>query len=436
MRIGNTALLTIALALASCGNTENDKIWTASDGHFVRNGSEPYYFIGTNMWYAPLLLSDTEYADPERLYRELDSLKSAGITNLRVLVGADGKDGVKAKVEPALQTAPGVYDERVFRGLDRFLAELDKRDMSAVLYLTNAWEWSGGFGQYLEWAGMGKAKSTVDTPWPEYCDFTSRFSVNDSAKTMFANHVRTVVSRTNTVTGKPYKEDPAIFSWQICNEPRCFVSSDSVKTEFTKWLHSTAALIKSIDSNHMVSTGNEGTYGCEMDRDLYMKIHSSPDIDYLTIHIWPLNWSWVNKDSLAGDLGNAIERTEEYIKEHVAMAEELGKPLVIEEFGFPRDGFEFRKGTPVTCRDRYYSCLIDKLTASRKSGSVLCGLNFWTWGGVARQAPDHIYWVRGDDYCGDPAQEQQGLNSVYLDDTTTMDLLKAAIEKLDNNYTD
>lgn len=36
------------------------------------------------------------------------------------------------------------------------------------------------------------------------------------------------------------------------------------------------------------------------------------------------------------------------------------------------------------------------------------GANFWAWGGLA--APKHLYWQRGDDYTGDPAQEQQGLN--------------------------
>ena len=37
------------------------------------------------------------------------------------------------------------------------LAEMGKRQMHAVLYFNNSWEWSGGYGQYLEWAGEGKA---------------------------------------------------------------------------------------------------------------------------------------------------------------------------------------------------------------------------------------------------------------------------------------
>lgn len=71
------------------------------------------------------------------------------------LVGSEGNTGVISKVEPILQTAPGVYDDRALDGLDFLMSELGKRDMQAVLYLTNAWEWSGGYSQYLEWSGRG-----------------------------------------------------------------------------------------------------------------------------------------------------------------------------------------------------------------------------------------------------------------------------------------
>lgn len=423
------AVLIAALAIASCTGGGSE-FWTVSDGRFVR-GEDTLFFAGANMWYGPLLASDTEVADMDRLCTELDSLKSMGITNLRVLAGADGRDGVKSKVEPSLQKSPGVYDENVFVGLDRFLSEIGKRDMSAVIYLNNAWEWSGGFGQYLEWVGLGSPASTVDTPWSEYCAHTSKFVQCDSAMSMAADNVRRIVTRVNTVTGRPYSEDPAVFSWQICNEPRCFTSDPAVKEAFVTWLHNTAALIKSLDPNHMVSTGSEGSFGCEMDMELYRKIHSCPDVDYLTIHIWPLNWSWVRQDSLAEDLENAIIRTDGYIDAHIDAAREIGKPLVIEEFGFPRDGFRFSKDVPVSLRNAYYSHIIGRLLQSAADGGPLSGLNFWTWGGLARQ--DHVYWQKGDDYCGDPAQEQQGLNSVYMSDTSTTSLIRQANASLSKN---
>ena len=71
---------------------------------------------------------------------------------------------------------------------------------------------------------------------------------------MFANHVRNIVTRVNSVTGKPYTDSPAIMSWQIANEPRCFDPAN--KEVFYKWLTDTGRLIKSLDPNHLVSTGS------------------------------------------------------------------------------------------------------------------------------------------------------------------------------------
>ncbi|MGM9767356.1 MAG: beta-galactosidase [Candidatus Cryptobacteroides sp.] len=419
-----SSLTAMALTVISCGTGANEGFWSASGGNFYFNGKKADRFIGTNFWYGPLLAADTDTGDPERLALELDSLKSMGVTNLRVLVGGDGNEGVKYKIEPLLQTAPGVYDERLFEGLDRFMVEIGKRGMSAVLYLTNAWEWSGGFGQYLEWAGENFATNTKDIEWAEYCAITSKFNTNEKTLEMFRNHVIKVVSRVNSITGKPYSEDPAIFSWQLCNEPRCFDSSPEVKDAYVKWTTETASLIKSLDPNHMVSTGSEGLMGSELDMDLYRRVHSCPDIDYLTIHIWPVNWSWANRDSLIEDLPAVHAKTDEYIDVHIKVAEEFSKPLVIEEFGYPRDGYRFGKDTPVTARDEYYSHIFERVRLAGQKDEPLAGANFWAWGGVARQNPDRLFWVRGDDYCGDPAQEEQGLYSVYASDTTTTAIIK------------
>lgn len=41
---------------------------------------------------------------------------------------------------------------------------------------------------------------------------------------MFKDHVRRVIERKNTVTGKRYREDPGILAWNIANEMRCQVT--------------------------------------------------------------------------------------------------------------------------------------------------------------------------------------------------------------------
>ena len=429
-RIFSVLATAAAILLCSCQAHEPSFVHV-EDGMFVCE-DYPSHFVGTNFWYGAILGSEGEGGDRARLEAELDTLKALGMTNLRVLVGGDGPDGVPTRVSPTLQKEPCVYNDTIFRGLDYLLAEMAERGMKAVLYINNSWEWSGGYGMYLEWAGAGKALIPAEVGYEAYCDYVSAFVTNEKAKNMFYDHVKHVVSRVNTVTGKPYKDDPAIFSWQIGNEPRCFRADSAGRSAFADFLWHTAALIKSIDPNHMVSSGSEGKWGCEGDLGLYEKIHSCPDIDYMNIHIWPYNWSWVRENTLKTNLGQAIANTDEYIDEHLAVAEKYGKPVVLEEFGFPRDDFQFRQGTPTTARDRYYRHVLERIVDSAEEGGLFAGMNFWGWGGLAGQSETNIYWQPGDDYCGDPAQEQQGLNSVYACDESTVSIIRdaaLAIEK-------
>ena len=424
-------LLTVLLFfLGACAPkpAEHSFIKVNADGQFVRDG-KPYYFVGANFWYGAILGSEGEGGNRERLHKELDFLKSIGINNLRVLVGADGENGIKTRVEPSLQVAPGVYNDTILAGLDYFMNELRERDMTAVLYLNNSWEWSGGYSVYLQWSGHGDAVVPAVDGWPAYMEYVKQFPQSDSAKALFANHVNYIVSRTNRYNQIKYVDDPTIMSWQIGNEPRAF--SDENKEPFARWMADVAAQIKSLDPNHMVSSGSEGSWGCEMDMNLFEKIHADPNINYLNIHIWPYNWSWVKADSLKELLPRAKENTKKYIDDHMVIARKYSKPIVLEEFGFPRDGFSFSKEAPTTARDEYYRYVFDLIRQDRESGGLFAGCNFWAWGGFAGQNPDHVFWEKGDDYTGDPAQEQQGLNSVFATDST-IEIIKAENRELQN----
>ncbi len=412
---------------AACGCSsapEPDPFVRVENGHFVLDG-EPCYFVGTNFWYGPILGSEGPGGDRERLARELDTLAACGVKNLRVLVGADGGPGVPSKIEPTLQYAPGKYNDELLDGLDYFLSELGQRGMKAVLYLTNSWEWSGGYSQYLAWCGAGKPAIPAIDGYEAYVEYVSRFIPSREARALFADHVRFIVGRTNRYTGLKYTDDPAIFSWQICNEPRPF--GEENKEAFAEWLAETARLIRSLDANHMISTGSEGFYGCEADMALTERIHAIPEISYVNLHIWPYNWGWAPRGNVAAGLDNSLDKTLDYIDRHLEVARRLGKPAVIEEFGFPRDDVRYERGTPTTLRDTYYACICDRLLASKRSDDLLAGINFWAWGGEAR--PAHTVWQSGDPFCGDPAQEPQGLYSVFGDDTT-VGLIRRTAEQL------
>lgn len=387
-------------------------------------GDSIYRYVGTNFWYGAILGSEGRGGNRERLKSELDLMQEIGINNIRVLVGGDGEENIPSHIMPVLQTAPGVYNDTILDGLDYLIAELEKRNMKVVLFLNNAWEWSGGYGAYLDWTGDGKTPIPSIDGYQAYMDHVSKFVKNDSAKNLAAKHVKNIISRTNRYTGQPYTESSAIMAWQIANEPRAFASDSITKAEFAKWLSSQAALIKSLDSNHLVSTGSEGKHGCEQDIDLWKKIHYDPNIDYGIVHLWPYNWNWINEQTIIDSINVAKANTLEYLRPHSELMKEVNKPLVLEEFGYPRDGFQFEPGSPTQGRDEFYSYVFDLIADS----DMIAGCNFWGWGGYAK--PKHVNWEKWDDYTGDPAQEQQGLNSVFSQDKSTLDIISKSSQKI------
>ncbi len=64
---------------------------------------QPYRFVGTNFWYG-MHLGVPQHRD--RLIQELDQLKTLGCNNLRIVVGAEGPEGVPYRVQPPLMPPP------------------------------------------------------------------------------------------------------------------------------------------------------------------------------------------------------------------------------------------------------------------------------------------------------------------------------------------
>ena len=399
-----------------------------NNNHFIKNG-KPYYFIGTNYWYGGMLASKN--GNRERLKKELDELKSLGITNLRVMATAEGGDQ-DYTVIPATQPTQGKYNQDLLEGLDFFLNELKKRDMDAILYLTNNWEWSGGMAKYLEWNGYGKVPNPNLKPntWPQFMSYTAQFHQCEPCKKAFLEHIKFMLNRKNSVNGIPYKQDKTIMAWEVANEPRIW----NVENEkaFTNWLNEVASTIKSIDKNHLLTTGSEGKAGSNDDIAAFERTHNNPNIDYLTMHIWPKNWGWYNMNDEKNSTEVAIKKTNEYIDEHIKVAQNLKKPLVLEEFGFPREKESLDKKASVKNRDHYFEFVFEKMKTSIKAGLPFSALNFWGYGGLGKNNPENGKWNLGDDYTTDPPQEPQGLNSVFSTDKTTLDLIKKYNNQLKN----
>jgi mannan endo-1,4-beta-mannosidase len=214
--------------------------------------------------------------------------------------------------------------------LDYVVAAAKARGLKLVLPLTNNWSDFGGMDQYVRWAGA---------------TYHSDFYTNPKIRQWYKAWINHLLNRTNSITGIKYKDDPTIMTWELGNEPRCKGSGvypadpNCNTTTITKWAAEMSAYIKSIDRNHLVSSGSEG-FLCEPNkpgasgdwtRDCStgegvdeLAISKLPTIDVMSYHLYPNSW---------GKSTDASWSTN-WIKEHIKLAHSIHKPSMLGEYGW------------------------------------------------------------------------------------------------------
>lgn len=276
-------------------------------GLFVED--EAYRIEGCNTYYLMVYAAD----DTLRGYVDavLDAAADLELNAVRTWAFNDGPDAWNA-----LQTAPGKFSEKVLRGLDYVVEQAGRRGLRLILPLVNYWPDYGGMDQYVAWSPDAERRDDF------YRDAWCRRA--------FKQQVRTVVERVNRRTGVPYREDPTILAWELANEPRC--PSDPSGWRLQRWIEEMTAFVRSLDDNHLVSVGLEGFFGNWTDRPNpprwpsgqgtgFVWNHEPATVDLATFHLYPDHW-WMHP-------GEGIP----WIRRHVTAARELGKPLLLEEYG-------------------------------------------------------------------------------------------------------
>jgi len=390
-----------------------------------------WYLCGTNLWYGAFLGRPSNPEGRDRLVRELDRLQQLGINNLRVLGAAEACTTANA-TKPVITLRPGDYNEDMLQGLDFLISEAGKRQMKLVVFLNNYWDWSGGIPQYLAWATGRPVQGLGDLPWKEWNRVQSAFYTNQTAMNLYRNYLAMIVNRTNTITQIKYRDDPAIMSWELANEPRAGEregENEAVFAAFRNWVESTASLIHGLDPHHLVTTGSEGTMGCLGSEDYFRQEHGVKAIDYAVFHLWPNNWGWYKRANFRETIGETLTKSRQYIQQHLAMAESLDKPIVIEEFGLDRDG-GFTTDIPTTARDQFYQEVFSLIESSVATGGSAAGSSFWLWGGAGR--PPHAGDPSPADGigAGDMLQEAPGLNAVFDCDQSTLAIISTHFANL------
>nr|OQO26689.1 hypothetical protein B0A51_06656 [Rachicladosporium sp. CCFEE 5018] len=329
-------------------------IATTSGTSFVIDG-KLQYFVGTNTYWIGFL---TNNADVDLV---MQHLATSGIKVLRVW----GFNDVTST--PSTGT---VYYQSFINGvasintgtnglqrLDYVVASAQAHGIKLTVNFVNNWTDYGGMAAYFSYAGI-----TSNAQW----------YASAKAQAQYQAYIRAVVTR--------YAGSPAIFAWELANEARCNGCATSV---MQNWVKTTAAYIKSLDSKHMVTTGSEGfglttgsdgSYPYQFGEDTDFAANcADPNIDFCTYHQYPDSWGISAASAQAW--GNA------WIQSHAAACIAIGKPCVLEEFGYSDN------------------CAIElswETTASKTNGTG--GDMFWQYGdtlssGLTSQDGNTVYYL-------------------------------------------
>ena len=233
------------------------------------------------------------------------------------------KDGVYFQYKDTATGTVTINDDADGLGrLDYVIDKAAQLGLKVTVSFANNWGDFGGMDQYLAWYGK---------------TYHDEFYSDATIRQGYKNYVAHLLNRTNSRNGRIYKNDPAIFSWELANEPRCIGANGHDRstgwsmTTITSWANVMAGYIKSIDTNHMVSVGDEGffnrgnaadwAYNGEggVDHEALTALH---DIDFASFHLYPDNW------------GRDVAWGTQWINAHCLAATALGKPTVLGEYGY------------------------------------------------------------------------------------------------------
>lgn len=155
---------------------------------------------------------------------------------------------------PRYVLGPGKFNEDAFRTLDLVLQVANEKGVRVILPFVDNWSWWGGIAEYAGFRGKPREAFWTD---PEIM-------------ADFKETIRFVVTRTNTLTGVPYRDDKAILCWETGNELQ----------SPPDWTREIAGFIKSLDYHHLVMDGYHAT-------QVRPESLEMPELDIVTTHHYP-----------------------------------------------------------------------------------------------------------------------------------------------------
>ncbi|EMS62212.1 Mannan endo-1,4-beta-mannosidase 6 [Triticum urartu] len=315
---------------------------------------------------------------------ELDAvfeLAVAGMSELTPRANQKGEAGRSDEVV-VIETVPGGLraeeDQEIHQAiwsvmpvLDYIIYEARRNHIRLILCLVNNLDNFGGKAQYVKWAQAAGANLT---------NSTDSFFYDPTVKGYYKDYVKAILTRRNSYSGIRYSDEPAIFAWELMNEPRCV--SNSSGPHLQAWIAEMAAYVKSLDAKHLVAVGIEGFYGTGIAERLgfnpgdwaaslcsdFIQNSAVENIDFASVHAYPD--SWLPKASMEEKLRYLSSWVDSHLNdsEHI-----LKKPVLFSEVGY----LQHVEGNSTVDRDILLRVVYDKIYDSARKLQAGGGAFIW-----------------------------------------------------------
>jgi hypothetical protein len=315
-------------------------------GTDFRLNGEDFHYLGANNHHLPIVASGQygeQYVDDWMQYAS-----DHGITVVRTWGFPPAWTGTDSHAGPN-----DFGDEEWYEHFDYIIDSARRHGIRLVIPLINNHYDSNSAPSPEAYASWSDSASTHNS-----------FFQDNQANDYYKNYIENFLTRENSITGTEYRNEPAIMMWECGNEIETYGSTESL----AYWFDEIATFIKSIDSNHLVSTGMHGQTGNVFNdmgtRNEYVDAHQPDSIDAASFHFYP---SMYRPDDGSMRI-EGIDRFEEYVRYYTNRAhEDLNKPAYFGEFGA-----SVAQNFTISDRNRFFETAI---RVAKDEG--LSGILFW-----------------------------------------------------------
>jgi mannan endo-1,4-beta-mannosidase len=290
-------LVTVCVAVPAMHRAPERTIPKANGLYFEFDG-EKRYFAGTNAYWLSYLQinSDVDLVLDHMAEAQLRIVRIWGFNDAKVVptngmwlllftyplkitddrLGSVWFQAFNGTGEPVINTGANGLQR-----LDYAIRAAETRGIKFIIPFVNNWNDYGGMEAYYPYCVNLNSTTPPNEQW----------YTNKKCQDQYQKYLKAIVVR--------HRDSPAVFAWELANEPRCNGCNQTVVTE---WARKTSRYIKSLDSKHMVAVGDEG-FGLQVNTTAmdssseypylfqegtdFAALVALPDIDMGTFHLYP-----------------------------------------------------------------------------------------------------------------------------------------------------